>query len=107
MKNSFFLFLFLTSSIVYSQDILLLKKNGGAIEGYLQKATKKGVFVKLGFYITSISRKDVDIIYGEPYTELKSKGKINYLHEIDHSSVEIKKAVKASRSELSKHIRRT
>ena len=77
------------------------------MEGYFQKATKKEVFVKLGFYIASVSRKDVDIIYGEPYTEIKNKGKIKYLHEIDHSNVEIRSAVKASKRELTKQVKRT
>lgn len=96
---------FCTAITAQSQDILLLKKNGGAMEGYLQKVTKKEVYVKFGIYTWAIPRKDVEIIYGIAYSDLKSKGKLNYLHEIDHTSAEIRKALKDSKSEVKKKVK--
>ncbi|MBK6545862.1 MAG: hypothetical protein IPO78_04530 [Saprospiraceae bacterium] len=103
MKSFITIFaIILKLSITNAQDILLIKKNGGVMEGYFQKFTPENVIVKFGESISEIELKSVEIIYGENYLKLKKKGAFKYLHEINPTSKQIRRAIKSSLKEINK-----
>ena len=84
------------------QDILVLKDNGSAMEGYFQEVTKEYVQVKFGVYTIDLDRKTVDVIIGPPYEELKNEGLLRPLHGLDARDKVIKKAIRKSKKVLKK-----
>lgn len=89
----------------FCQDIVILKKNGGAMEGYFQELTKDHIKVKFGIYTVQIHRKAVNIIIGPHYEALKSQGYFKQLHEVNTREKNIRRAIRKSKKILRKQLK--